>query len=316
VKIVFMGSPEFAVPSFDAVRARHEIVLAVTQPDKPAGRGRLVTAPPIKRAAELAGVPVLQPRSVRPPEVAAALAATGADLAVVVAYGKILPLAVLTAFPGGCVNVHGSILPAYRGAAPIQWSLIRGERETGVTIMKLDEGMDTGPTLLDRRLPIADDDTAGSLSIRLAELGAAALIEGLERIAAGDASWTPQDGARATSAPPLDKRDGALDFTQPARAVRDRVRGVDPWPGAVAALDGEPVKLFGAALGTGQGAPGELLGVDAAGVRIACGDGAVVLAEIQAPGKRRMSFAAFVRGRRLPPGTRLAALDAPAHVRG
>src|SRR5690606_9087072 len=171
MRIVFMGSPEFALPSLRAVLEHHEVALVVTQPDKPAGRGKGLAAPPVKRLAEEAGVPVYQPPSARKPEVAERLRATGAELAVVVAYGKILPRAVLEAFPRGCVNVHASVLPRYRGAAPIQWALIRGERETGVTIMQLDEGMDTGPMLLVRREPIRDEDTAGTLSQRLAELG-------------------------------------------------------------------------------------------------------------------------------------------------
>lgn len=298
-----MGSPELAVPSFEAVRARHEIALAVSQPDKPAGRGRALTTPPVVVAAERAGVPTLQPRSARTPELAEACRATGADLAIVVAYGKILPPAVLEAFPGGCVNVHASILPAYRGAAPIQWSIIRGERVTGVTIMKLDEGMDTGPTLLTRALSIAEDDTAGTLTPRIAELGAAALIEALERIAAGPVVWTPQDDARATMAPPLSKADGAIDFARPAREVRDRIRGVDPWPGAVAALGEETIKLFGASLVDGGGPPGVIQTVERTGAVIACGEGAVRVAELQAPGKRRMAFADFARGRPIAPGT-------------
>jgi methionyl-tRNA formyltransferase len=208
LRLVFMGSPDFALPSLRVCIAHHEVVLVMTQPDKPAGRGNRLTAPPVKRLAEEAGLPVIQPRSARSPEVADALRATGADLGVVVAYGKILPRAVLDAFPRGCVNVHASLLPAYRGAAPIQWSIIRGELETGITIMKLDEGMDTGPMLLARREPIRDDDTAGSLAVRLAEIGAAALVEGLAAIEAGTAVETAQDAAVATYAPMLTSRTG------------------------------------------------------------------------------------------------------------
>jgi len=302
MRIVFMGSPEFALPSLRAVLEHHEVALVVTQPDKPAGRGKGLAAPPVKRLAEEAGVPVYQPPSARKPEVAERLRATGAELAVVVAYGKILPRAVLEAFPRGCVNVHASVLPRYRGAAPIQWALIRGERETGVTIMQLDEGMDTGPMLLVRREPIRDEDTAGTLSQRLAELGASALLEALEAIEASTAVATPQDHDRATYAPMLEKGQGRVDFTAPAQTVRDHIRGVDPWPGAFTELGGEPLKLFGAALAEGAGAPGELLAVEPAGVVIACGEGAVRIAELQAPGRRRMPAAELARGRRLSPG--------------
>src|SRR5262245_17448471 len=210
-----MGSPDFAVPSLEALLARpdHEVALVVTQPDKPAGRGGHVTPPPVKVVAERAGVAVMQPKSARAPEVAEALRATGAELGVVVAYGKILPSAVLTAFPRGCINVHGSILPAYRGAAPIQWAVIRGERETGVSIMQLDEGMEPGPVLLERRTPIGPRETAGELFARLAPMGAEALIEAIDRLDTLVAR--PQDHARASHAPMLDKKDGAIDFARP-----------------------------------------------------------------------------------------------------
>ena len=307
MRIVFMGSPEFALPSLEAALAHHEVVLVVTQPDKPAGRGKALAAPPVKRRAEEAGVPVYQPRSARLPEVAERLRATGAELAVVVAYGKILPPAVLEAFPRGCLNVHASVLPDYRGAAPIQWSIIRGEEETGVTIMRLDEGMDTGPTLLVRREPIREEDTAGSLSPRLASLGAEALLEALAGVEAGTAVESPQDHARASYAPMLQKEQGRVDWSAPARAVRDHIRGVDPWPGAFTVLGGEPLKLFGAALAPGVGAPGALLAVEEGGVVIACGDGAVRVAEMQAPGRRRMAAAELARGRRLATGAVLGA---------
>jgi methionyl-tRNA formyltransferase len=309
-----MGSPEFAVPSLRATIARHRVVLVMTQPDKPAGRGHRLTAPPVKRVAEEAGIPVLQPRSARSADVAEALRATAADLAVVVAYGKILPRAVLDAFPKGCVNVHASLLPAYRGAAPIQWSIIRGERETGVTIMKLDEGMDTGPMLLTRREPIRDDDTAGSLALRLSEIGAEALVEALAAIEQGTAIEVPQDDALASHAPLLSKAHGHVDWSLTAREVRDLVRGADPWPGAATTLRGEPLKLYGATAveavaPPGQG-PGVVLAVDDGGALVACGAGAVRIAELQLPGGRRMSAVELARGRGLPVGTVLGTGDA------
>ncbi|HKE18536.1 MAG TPA: methionyl-tRNA formyltransferase [Kofleriaceae bacterium] len=303
LRLVFMGSPEFAVPPLRAVMARHRVVLVMTQPDKPAGRGHRLTAPPVKRVAEEAGVPVLQPRSARSADVADALRATEADLAVVVAYGKILPRAVLDAFPRGCINVHASLLPAYRGAAPIQWSVIRGERETGITIMKLDEGMDTGPMLLARREPIRDDDTAGSLAERLASIGAEALVEALAEIEAGTAVETPQDSALATYAPLLSKSHGHVDWTLTAREVRDLVRGADPWPGAATTFNGEPLKLYRASAADGEGGPGQVIAVDEHGIAVGCGTGAVTIAELQAPGGRRMAAAALARGHGLAVGS-------------
>ncbi len=305
MRVVFMGSPDFAVPSLEALLQRHDVALVVTQPDKPAGRGGKLTPPPVKVVAERAGVPVIQPASARKPEVAEQLRATGAELGVVVAYGKILPRAVLEAFPRGCINVHGSILPAYRGAAPIQRAVMSGDPETGVAIMQLDEGMDTGPVLLERRVPITDDDTAGSVFARLAPLGAEALIEA---IACLDLLVPlPQDGTRATHAPMLTKADGAIDFARPAAAVAAWIRGVDPWPGATVTLRGQPLKIFGAKATEGQGAPGTVLAIDARGVVVACAEGAVAIAEWQAPGRKRLSAAQFAQGRGVVVGDVLAA---------
>ncbi|HTE51295.1 MAG TPA: methionyl-tRNA formyltransferase [Kofleriaceae bacterium] len=313
LRLVFMGSPDFALPSLRAVIAHHEVALVMTQPDKPAGRGNRLTAPPVKRVAEEAGVPVIQPRSARSPEIADALRATGADLGVVVAYGKILPRAVLDAFPRGCVNVHASLLPAYRGAAPIQWSIIRGERETGITIMRLDEGMDTGPMLLSRREAVREDDTAGALATRLAELGADALIDALGQLESGTAVETPQDPALATYAPMLTKAHGLVDWSLAAGLVRDLVRGADPWPGAATTLGGVPLKLYGASAPAEQGvngratdgSPGQVLAIDGSGVLVACGAGTVRIAELQAPGGRRMAAAELARGRGLAVGATL-----------
>jgi methionyl-tRNA formyltransferase len=309
VRVVFMGSPDFAVPSLEALLGRHEVVLAVAQPDKPAGRGAKLSPPAVKVAAERGGVPVYQPTSARKPEVAERLRATGAELGVVVAYGKILPPAVLTAFPRGCINVHGSLLPAYRGAAPIQWAVINADRESGVAIMQLDEGMDTGPVLLERRTPIGPRETAGELFARLAPMGAQALLEAIDGLAAGTLTARPQDHAHASHAPMLSKADGAIDFTQGAAAVAARIRGVDPWPGAVAQLRGETIKLFGAeAIEAGaEAAPGTVLAIDPAprGAIVACGpDGAerVAIAELQAPARKRLTAAQFAQGRGVAAG--------------
>lgn len=299
-----MGSPEFAVPSLERVAAEHDVALVVTQPDKRAGRGLQLTPPPMKAAALARNLPVIQPPKVRPPEVAAELAATGAELAIVVAYGKILPPAVLTAFPKGCINVHGSILPAYRGAAPVQRAVMDGLTETGVSIMQLDAGMDTGPVYATRTTPIGPDETGGELMARLAPIGADLLLEVLAQIAAGTAVATPQDHARATHAAMLAPRDGYIDFTGDAAAIAAWMRGVDPWPGAVVYLRRERVKLFGArAIDLPRGgAPGEVIAIDTNGAVIAAGTGAVRIRELTVPGKRRLTAAQVAAGRGLAVG--------------
>lgn len=307
MRVVFMGSPEFAVPCLRALAGAHEVALVVSQPDKPAGRGGQVTPPAVKVAAIELGLPVLQPKSARTGELEAALRASGAELAVVVAYGKILPRAVLDALPRGCINVHASLLPRYRGAAPVQWSVIDGEAETGVAIMQLDEGMDTGPVYLERRAAIDPDETSGELLARLAPIGAAALLDALAAIGSGSAQATPQDHARATHARMLTKGDGAIDFAQPAAAVASRIRGVDPWPGAQALLRGQPVKLFRARARDGVGgAPGTVLAIDGDGMHVAASTGVVVIREIQAAGRKRMAAQQFAAGRGLAVGDVLA----------
>ncbi|MEM9488942.1 MAG: methionyl-tRNA formyltransferase, partial [Myxococcota bacterium] len=256
MRVVFMGSPDFAVPALQALLEHHDVALVVTQPDKRAGRGKRLSAPPVKEVAVQAGVPVAQPRSARKAPFAEQLIATGAELGVVVAYGKILPKAVLEAFPRGCLNIHGSLLPAYRGAAPIQWAVIDGLAETGVTIMQLDEGMDTGPMLLERRVAIEPTDTAGTMHDKLAPVGAQAMLEALAGLEAGTLAARPQDHERSSHAPMLSKEDGRVDWNQGADPVRNRIRGVDPWPGAFAMLDGERIKLFAASAAEGAGQPG------------------------------------------------------------
>jgi len=293
-----MGSPEFAVPCLRALHAHHDVALVVSQPDKPAGRGGQLTAPAVKAAAVELGLAVIQPRSARTGELRDALVASGAELAVVVAYGKILPVAVLEALPRGCINVHGSLLPRYRGAAPVQWAVIHGEPETGVSIMQLDEGMDTGPVFLERRVAIDPDETAGELLDRMAPIGAQALLEAIAAIAAGTARAVAQDHGGASHAPMLAKTDGAIDFARPTAEVAARIRGVDPWPGAHAILRGQPVKLFRARPAQGAAAaPGTVLAVDAAGVHVAAQDGAVVIRELQAAGRKRLAAAQFAAGR-------------------
>ncbi len=308
LRVAFLGSPDFAVASLEAVRAAHDVVLVVSQPDQPKGRGQSLAAPAVKTAALAAGLPVAQPKSARSGELEAALRAAAVDLAIVVAYGKILPRGVLEAPRLGCVNVHGSLLPRWRGAAPIQRAVLAGDAETGVSIMQLDEGMDTGPVWATRAIPIGEDDTAGTMFEKLAPLGAALLVETLPVIAGGHARPEAQDESRATHAAMLEKAEGLVAWDRPARAVRDQVRGCDPWPGAFTTLAGpEPLKLFGVRLAEGEGAPGEVLGLGEAGLVVACGRGAVAIAELQAAGRKRLPAKVFVGGRPLPRGTRLGA---------
>ena len=274
-----MGSPEFAVPCLRALAGAHEVALVVSQPDKPAGRGSQLTAPAVKVAAQGLGIPVIQPRSARTGELHDAMVATGAELAVVVAYGKILPAPVLDALPRGCINVHASILPRYRGAAPVQWAVIHGDRETAVDIMQHDVGMDT------------------------------ACLDAIAALAAGTAHPVAQDHAAATHAPMLTKADGAVDFAQPAHRVAARIRGVDPWPGAQALHRGQIVKLFRAvpqARPPGAEAAGTVIAIDAAGLHVACGEDVCVIREIQAPGRKRLAAAQFAAGRGIAVGDVLA----------
>jgi methionyl-tRNA formyltransferase len=306
MRVVFMGSPEFAVGCL-RVTARHaELVAVVCQPDKPAGRGLVARAPAVKLAAQALGVTrIWQPASVRKPPFADELRALAPDLAVVVAYGKILPPEVLAIPRLGCVNVHASLLPKYRGAAPIQWAVIHGERESGVTLMQLDAGMDTGPMLATRAEPIPDDATAGAMHARLAEVGASLLDDIWDALAAGALTPVAQDEAAATHAPMLDKETGRIDFTRGARAVCDLVRGCDPWPGAFTTLDGEIVKVLSAQRIVARGEPGVVLDVDRDGLLVGCGDDVVALGELQLPGRKRMPARALVQGRPIPRGTRL-----------
>jgi len=306
MRTVFMGSPEFAVPCLRGLAGAHDVAFVVSQPDKPAGRGGQMHAPAVKTAALELGLPVIQPKSARSGELEAALRESGAELAVVVAYGKILPKAVLEALPRGCINVHASLLPKYRGAAPVQWSVIHAEAETGVAIMQLDEGMDTGPVLLERRVAVDPDETSGELLARLAPIGAAALLEAIAGLAAGSLPARAQDHARATHAPMLDKKDGAIDFAKSAISVAARIRGVDPWPGAQATLRDQVIKLFRARpAASGSGAPGTVIAIDASGLHVATSDGAVVIRELQAPGRKRMTAQQFAAGRGIAVGDTL-----------
>jgi len=305
-KIVFMGAPEFAVPALRALHPRHDLRLVVTQPDRPKGRGRALAPPPVKVAALDLGLEVFQPEKLRRRSVRERIAAAGADLFVVAAYGKILSPRMLSVPPLGCVNVHASLLPRYRGAAPIHWAVIRGERQSGITIMLMDRGMDTGPMLAQQALDLTPGETAGSLHDRLAPLGADLLLETLDGLRRGVIEPRSQDDQQATLAPMLAKEDGRVDFSSAAAEVDCRVRGLDPWPGAFTTLDHKPLKLFSSRATAGQGgAPGEVLGADPRGLLVACAEGAVWIRELQLPGRRRIPADALLSGHPINPGTLL-----------
>jgi methionyl-tRNA formyltransferase len=306
-RAVFFGSPAFAVPFLEALAREVTVAAVVSQPDRPAGRGKVLTEPAVKIAARALGLSVLQPERVRTPEVERDLRALDADVFVVVAYGRILPQALLDVPPRGCWNVHGSILPKLRGAAPIQWAIIRGERATGVSIMRMEAGLDTGPVAAVREVPIGDDDTTATLARALASTGAPLLLETLPAILDGSVSTTPQDDAAATLAPPLVKEDGRLAFDVAARLVSARARGCDPWPGATALLDGEPLRVFGPRVLAGPSgrAPGEVVGLRPEGLAVACADAPIAFAELQLPGRKRLPAAAVLAGRPMPAGTSL-----------
>jgi methionyl-tRNA formyltransferase len=305
VRVVFLGSGAFAIPSFEALfAAGHDVAALVTQPDKEKGRGRSLAPPPLKPVAEARGVPVLQPRRVREPEAQAALRAFAPDVQVVVAYGQILPRDVIEIPRLGTINVHASLLPRYRGAAPIQWAILRGETQTGVSTMHIDAGLDTGPVLLQRPLAIGPDETAGELEPRLARLGAEALVETLAGLASGSLTARPQDPARATLAPILHKEDGRLDWSRDPAALARQVRGLNPWPGAFALWNGARLGVWRARARAEAAptVPGQLLGRDGDALLVACGGGALALLEVQPEGRRRMSGAAFSLGARPEPG--------------
>ncbi len=304
MRIAFLGTPAFAVPALDAlVVAGHVVVAVVAQPDRPAGRGQELREPATKTWALSHGVPVLQPLRIRDGVLAAQLGALSPDLLVVVAYGRILGEDLLRLAPQGAVNVHASLLPRYRGAAPIQWAVAEGERETGVTIMQMDAGLDTGDILLQRALAIGEDD-AEALSPRLAALGGAALVEALGMLEAGAIVPVRQDGARATLAPVLEKEHGRLDFQLPAARLAARIRGFRPWPGAFTSVGGRSLKIHAAAVAAGAGlAPGAARASDG-GILVGCGEGSsLLLSEVQLEGKRRVPAAEFLKGHPLPEGT-------------
>ncbi len=306
VRVAFLGTPDFAVPSLEALAAAgHEVACVVCQPDRPAGRAQALREPATKRWALARGIPVLQPETIRDGRLAADLGARALDLLAVAAYGRILGKDLLELAPHGALNVHGSLLPRYRGAAPIQWAVAEGEGETGVSVMQMSEGLDEGDVLVQRVLAIRPEDTAETLSPRLARLGGEALVEALRLVERGEVVPVRQDASRATLAPILEREHGRIDWTMPARHIRDRLRGFSPWPGAWTTLEGRVLKVLAAealeaapAPADPGARPGRARRIPGRGFAVACGSGALLVAEVQAEGRRRQSALEFANGLR------------------
>lgn len=308
MRVIFMGTPEFSVGTLRALKeAGHEVVLAVTQPDKPKGRGGKMQFPPVKEAALEYGIPVFQPRKIREEASIEELKKYEADVIVVVAFGQILPKAVLEMTPFGCINVHASLLPKYRGAAPIQWALIDGEPVTGVTTMQMDEGLDTGDMLLKTEIPIDSDETGGSLHDKLAQAGAQLCVETLAAAAEGSLHPEKQGESPTEYARMLDKELGCIDWKKSAASIECLVRGLNPWPSAYTVWDGKMMKIWAAEVIPGQEkeadpACGEIVEVQKDGFVVQTGEGRLKITELQIPGKKRMEAEAFLRGYKMQEG--------------
>lgn len=304
-RVVFLGTPRFAVPSLRALAGTATVVGVVTQPDRPSGRGRVATAPPVAASARALGLAVLQPASLRSVHAVEALAALHPDLMVTVAYGRILPPPVLALPPLGCVNLHPSLLPAYRGPSPIQTAIADGAPQTGITVLYMTEALDAGDIIVQQEVAIGPEETAGELEERLAEVGAALLVDAVRLIARGEAPRTPQDHAKATFTRKFTKEDGLVRWERPAAALANMVRAMNPWPTAHTSWRGGLLKIWRARPGEGTGRPGTVLGAGEDGLIVATGAGALVLLEVQPEGGRRMPAAAFLRGHRLEVGEHL-----------
>ena len=319
-RLAFFGTPDFAVPTLDAlVRAGRAPLLVVAQPDRPAGRGGRLQQGPVARYANAENLPLAQPEKVRDPEFLARIESLDLDVAIVVAFGQIFPARLLAAPRLGCINLHASLLPAYRGAAPIQAAIAAGETVTGVTSMRMEQGLDTGPILLQEKVAIGLDETAAELSPRLAAVGARLILETLSRLEADDLAAVAQDDERASYAPRLAKDAGRIDWSLPARTLADRLRAFTPWPGLAAELSGTPVKIVRARALPGSAppssAPGTVIAVVATtdgalgalgALHVACGDGVLALLELQRPGRRALSAADFANGERIAFGARFS----------
>src|SRR5215468_7059120 len=298
MRIVFIGAGEIGMPTLQALlKLKHEVVGVVTQPDKPVGRAQLVEPPPIKKALSRTKMPVLQPARIKDQQAIEEIHALKPDVIVVMAYGQILPRDVLEIPKVACLNLHASLLPRWRGAAPIQAAIAAGDRESGITVMYMDEGLDTGDILLQRGVAIQPDDTGGSLHDRLAHIAPEALLEALRLLAAGNAWRIPQDNAVATYAPKLKREHGLIDWSESAEAIERKIRAYNPWPGAFMKVSGQNLKIFSASVVDLNGQPEQILRSDK-DLIVATGKGALSLAEVQLEGKRRMAAAEFLRGHR------------------
>ncbi|MCI8722128.1 MAG: methionyl-tRNA formyltransferase [Ruminococcus sp.] len=317
MKVLFMGTPDFSVGTLEALAdAGHEVCLAVTQPDKPKGRGKEMQFPPVKEAAMRRGIPVFQPKRVRTPESVEYLKSFQADVCVVVAFGQILTKELLDMTPFGCINVHASLLPKYRGAAPIQWAILRGEEVTGVTTMQMDEGIDTGDMLLKTEVPITPEETGESLHDKLAAAGAQLAVRTLEELEAGTLRPIKQGESPTPYAKMLDKKMGSIDWSRPAAEIERLVRGLNSWPSAYTHWNGKVMKIWKTGVKsaqsgdtTQQAAPGTILEVEKDSFSVQTGDGVLVVQEVQLPGKKHMEVQAFLRGNTVVPGTVLASGD-------
>ncbi|MDD6434820.1 MAG: methionyl-tRNA formyltransferase [Clostridiales bacterium] len=298
MKVLFMGTPDFAVSTLKAIiEAGHEVIGVVTQPDKPVGRGKKIRFSPVKEEALLHDIPVFQPRKVRDPEVVKELSGLGADVGVVVAFGQILPKSLLDAPKYGCLNVHASLLPAYRGAAPIQWAILNGDEETGVTIMQMDAGLDTGDILTKETVKIESDETGGSLHDKLSEVGGRLLVKTLALTEQGKLEPVKQGETTTEYASMLTKELGHIDWNRDALEIDRKVRGLSPWPSAYTRVNGKTFKIWSSEVVEGDGsAPGTIIQKDRGKLVIACGSGALSLREVQMEGKKRMGIEDFLRG--------------------
>lgn len=308
MRLVFAGTPRFAAVALEALLAAgHEIALVLTQPDRPAGRGLQPAPSEVKRLALARSLVLDQPPSLKTPAAAEALRATGAEAMIVAAYGLILPQAVLEAFPRGCINIHASLLPRWRGAAPIQRALLAGDATSGISIMQMEAGLDTGPVLTQTVLAVASDETAGSLHDRLAELGGRAVVEALAAMASGTLRPTPQDDSLAVYAPKIGRPEAAIRWTDSAEVIERQVRAFDPVPGAHARFNGEVLKIWRARVRPDEQGrpPGEVLAVGPQGIEVACGGAtALLLTQLQRPGGKRLAVADFLRGHGVAVGSR------------
>ena len=309
MRLVFMGTPDFAAASLEALlKSDDSVVGIITQPDRPKGRGQILTPSPVKLLAQREQIPLLQPLKMKNPEFLQALARWKPDLITVAAYGRILPPAILSLPSSGCINVHASLLPKYRGASPIQWAIVNGETKTGITTMLLDEGMDTGAMLLQEAVPITSDDTADTLSQRLADLGGRLLVETIAQLKAGTLVPRPQDASQATLAPLLKKEDGAIDWALPAPDLVNRVRGLSPWPGAYTTLTGGDRWTIWRALALPDPVtepPGIVVAVTNKAIHVATGEGVLAVTELQPANSRRMAVPQYLAGHPVAVGLQL-----------